>query len=46
MKYYTTEKNNMDESQKHTLCERIQAQKAIYCMLHLPEILEKGESNL
>lgn len=40
MKYYTIEKNNIDESQKHTLCERIQVQKAIDCMLHSPGILD------
>lgn len=43
MKYYTTiERNNMDESQKHTLNERSQTQKAIYCIFQSREILEKG----
>lgn len=43
MKYHTTtEKNNLDESQKHTLSERSQTQKAMYHMLHLHEILEMG----
>ena len=43
MKYYTTiERNSMNESQKYTISERSQTQKAVPCIFHLYEILEKG----
>ena len=42
IKYYTTiERNSMNESQKYTISERSQTQKAVPCIFHLYESLEK-----